>query len=98
IKNLYSEEMQLRGLLEDGVLPSIKLSDDAINKVDDKIVQKVMNIMKESGGAFSHYDSTVQSSVYKESEDLILKLIAGQKTPEAVAQELKAAQASAAAQ
>jgi len=98
IKNLYSEEMQLRGLLEDGVLPSIKLSDDSITKVEDKIVKKVINIMKESGGAFSHYDSTVSSAVYKETENLILKLIAGQKTPEAVADELHAVQTSANAQ
>lgn len=95
IKNLYSEEMQLRGLLEDGILPSIKLSDDSITKVEDKIVKKVINIMKESGGAFSHFDSTVPSSVYKESEDVFLKLIAGQVTPEEVAQKLQTAQDAA---
>lgn len=92
IKNLYSEEMQLRGLLEDGILPSIKLSGDATSKVEDKIVKKVITIMGESGGAFSHFDSTVQSAVYKETEDTILKLIAGQETAQAVGDQLQAAQ------
>lgn len=95
IKNLYSEEMQLRGLLEDGVLPSIKLSSEATGKVEDKIVKKVINIMSESGGAFSHFDSTVPSSVYKESEDLILKLIAGNVDAQAVGDGLQAVQDTA---
>lgn len=92
IKNLYSDEMQLRGLLEDGILPSIKLSSDAMNQVEDKIVKKVITIMSESGGAFSHFDSTVPSSVYKESEDLILKLIAGRETPQSVGDKMQAVQ------
>lgn len=92
IKNLYSEEMQLRGLLEDGILPSIKLSDDTTNKVEDRIVKKVITIMRESGGAFSHFDSTVQSAVYKESEDVILKLIAGKETPQSVGDKMQAVQ------
>ncbi|MFD2503731.1 extracellular solute-binding protein [Paenibacillus septentrionalis] len=92
IKNMYSDEMQLRGLLEDGVLPSIKLSDDATSQVEDKIVKKVITIMGESGGAFSHFDSTVQSAVYKESEDVILKLIAGRETPQSVGDILQAVQ------
>lgn len=92
IKNMYSDEMQLRGLLEDGVLPSIKLSDDATSQVEDKIVKKVITIMGESGGAFSHFDSTVQSAVYKESEDVILKLIAGRETPQSVGDILQGVQ------
>lgn len=92
IKNLYSEEMQLRGLLEDGILPSIKLSGDATNKVEDRIVKKVITIMSESGGAFSHFDSTVQSAVYKESEDVILKLIAGKETPQSLGDKMQAVQ------
>jgi len=95
IKNLYNDEMQLRGLLEDGVLPSIKLSDEAIAKVDDKIVKKVMNILAASGGAFSHYDSAVPSEVYTESELQIQKLIAGKATPQEVADTLQKIQEAA---
>jgi len=92
IKNLYSEEMQLRGLLEDGLLPSIKLSADATSKVEDKIVKQVINMMGASGGAFSHFDSTVPSAVYKESEDLLLKLIAGKETAQSVGDKIQAVQ------
>jgi len=92
IKNMYSDEMQLRGLLEDGVLPSIKLSGDATSKVEDKVVNKVIQVMGKSGGAFSHFDSTVKSEVYKESEDAILKLITKNETPQSVADILQAVQ------
>jgi len=95
IKNLYNDEMQLRGLLEDGILPSMKLSDEALAKVEDPIVKKVMQIMGTAGGAFSHYDSTVQSEVYQESELQIQKLIAGQSTPQAVGEAMQKAQAKA---
>ncbi|MEH7087289.1 ABC transporter substrate-binding protein, partial [Neobacillus drentensis] len=39
IKNLYSEEMQIRGLVEDGVLPSMKV-DQA--KVDAQVTDPLM--------------------------------------------------------
>jgi len=92
IKNLYNDEMQLRGLLEDGVLPSMKLSADALAKVDDPIVSKVMQIMSAAGGAFSHFDSTVQSEVYKETEAEIQKLIAGKSTAQQVGDALQKVQ------
>lgn len=92
IKNLYSDEMQLRGLLEDGVLPSMKLSDDALAKVEDPIVKTVMDIMKNAGGAFSHFDSTVQSDVYKVSEEQIQLLIAGRVSAQEVGDALQKVQ------
>ncbi|WP_058301243.1 ABC transporter substrate-binding protein [Gorillibacterium timonense] len=82
IKNLYNEEMQLRGLLEDGVLPSMKLSADAKAKVTDPIVTTVMSQFDATTNAFSHFDSTVKTEVYQEAEKQIGKLIAGQTTPE----------------
>ncbi|AGA57755.1 MAG: sugar ABC transporter substrate-binding protein [Thermobacillus sp.] len=95
IKNMYSEEMQLRGLLEDGVLPSMKLSDDAIGKVEDPLVKQIMETMRQAGGAFSHFDSTVSSDVYKESEAQIQKLIAGQATAAQVTEALQEVQQEA---
>jgi len=95
IKNMYSEEMQLRGLLEDGVLPSMKLSDDAIGKVEDPLVKQIMETMRQTGGAFSHFDSTVSSDVYKESEAQIQKLIAGQATAAQVTEALQEVQQEA---
>lgn len=95
IKNMYSEEMQLRGLLEDGVLPSMKLSDDALGKVEDPLVKQIMETMRQAGGAFSHFDSTVSSDVYKESEAQIQKLIAGQATAAQVTEALQKVQQEA---
>lgn len=95
IKNLYNDEMQLRGLLEDGVLPSMKLSESALAKVEDPIVKEVMSLMGSAGGAFSHFDSVVQSDVYKESEAQIQKLIAGQASPEDVGRAMQSVQEEA---
>jgi raffinose/stachyose/melibiose transport system substrate-binding protein len=95
IKNMYNEEMQLRGLLEDGVLPSMKLSGDALGQVEDPLVKQIMETMRKAGGAFSHFDSTVQSEVYKESESQIQKLIAGMATAAEVAEALQKVQQAA---
>lgn len=95
IKNLYNDEMQLRGLLEDGVLPSMKLSQEAFAKVQDPLVNKIMQVINKAGGAFSHFDSTVQSEVYKEAEAQIQKLIAGSATPKQVTDKLEQVQKSA---
>lgn len=77
IKNLYNDEMQLRGLLEDGVLPSMKLSDEALAKVTDPLVKQVMETMKNAGSSFVHFDSVVQKAVNSESEIQLQKLIGG---------------------
>ncbi|WP_040951995.1 ABC transporter substrate-binding protein [Gorillibacterium massiliense] len=89
IKNLYNEDLQLRGLLEDNVLPAMKLSDDAIGKVTDPIVKIVLQGFNTAGGLFSHYDSTVGSVIYSESEKQIQKLIAGDTTPEKMGEALQ---------
>ncbi|WP_373232848.1 extracellular solute-binding protein [Cohnella sp.] len=80
IKNLYNDEMQLRGLLEDGVLPSMKLSDEALAKVTDPLVKQVMDTMKNASSSFVHFDSVVQKAVNSESEVQLQKLIGGKAT------------------
>jgi raffinose/stachyose/melibiose transport system substrate-binding protein len=77
IKNLYNDEMQLRGLLEDGVLPSMKLSAEAMNTVEDPVVKQVLDVAAKSGGAFSHYEVVIPSKVYAETEMQIQSIIAG---------------------
>ncbi|WP_027091248.1 extracellular solute-binding protein [Cohnella thermotolerans] len=84
IKNMYSDEMQLRGLLEDGVLPSMQLSDESIAKVTDPIVKQVLDVLKNAGTTFPHFDSVVQSKVYTETETQLQKLIANKATPQQV--------------
>ncbi|MFD2613892.1 ABC transporter substrate-binding protein [Paenibacillus gansuensis] len=95
IKNLYNEEMQLRGLLDDAVLPAMQLSEDKLGQVSDPLVKQVMDTYKAAKGAFSHFDSTVQSDVYKETESELQKLIAGKTTPEKLAEALQKAQDTA---
>ncbi len=80
--HLYNDEMQLRGLLEDGVLPSMKLSDEALAKVTDPLVKQVMETMAGAGSSFVHFDSVVQKAVNAESEIQLQKLIAGKATPQ----------------
>lgn len=84
IKNMYSDEMQLRGLLEDGVLPSMKLSDESISQVTDPVVKQVLDVLGKASATFPHFDSVVQSKVYTETETQLQKLIAGKATPQQV--------------
>ncbi|WP_276356388.1 extracellular solute-binding protein [Cohnella caldifontis] len=84
IKNMYSDEMQLRGLLEDGVLPSMKLGDDSVAKVTDPLVKQVLDVLKNAGASFPHFDSIVQSKVNAETEAQLQKLIAGKAKSDAV--------------
>nr|WP_202887627.1 extracellular solute-binding protein [Cohnella zeiphila] len=92
IKNMYSDEMQLRGLLEDGVLPSMKLSDESIAQVTDPVVKQVLDVLKNAGTTFPHFDSVVQSKVYTETETQLTKLIAGKATPQEVGNAIQKAQ------
>lgn len=80
IKNLYNDEMQVRGLLEDGVLPSMKISGDAVTKVTDPVVKQVLDVAGKAAGAFSHFEIIIPSKVYTETEVQIQAIIAGQTT------------------
>ncbi|BBI34839.1 extracellular solute-binding protein [Cohnella abietis] len=92
IKNLYNDEMQLRGLIEDGVLPSMKLSEEALAKVTDPLVKQVMETMSKASSSFVHYDSVVQKAVNSESEVQLQKLIAGKATAQQVGDALQKVQ------
>jgi raffinose/stachyose/melibiose transport system substrate-binding protein len=94
IKNLYNDEMQLRGLTEDGVLPSMKLSDEALAKVTDPVVKQVLDVMKAAGTTFVHFDAVAQKSVYSETELQLQKLISGGTTPQAAGAAIQKLQAS----
>jgi raffinose/stachyose/melibiose transport system substrate-binding protein len=84
IKNLYSDEMQLRGLIDDGVLPSMKLSDASLAKVTDPVVKQVLDVMKAAGTTFVHFDAVTQKTVYSETELQLQKLIAKKATAQEV--------------
>ncbi|MGG4035255.1 extracellular solute-binding protein [Paenibacillus cisolokensis] len=92
IKNMYSDEMQLRGLLEDGVLPSMKLSEASVAQVSDPLVKQVLDVLNGAGATFPHFDSVVQSKVYTETETQLQKLIAGNVTPQEAADAIQKVQ------
>jgi raffinose/stachyose/melibiose transport system substrate-binding protein len=90
IKHMYNDEMQIRGLLEDGVLPSMKISDEsALSKVDDPVVLQVLDVAEKAGGAFSHYETVIPSKVYQETEVQIQAIIAGKATAEQAAKAIQ---------
>lgn len=80
IKNMYNDEMQLRGLLEDGVMPAMKLSPEVMAQVEDPVVKQVLDVAAASGGAFSHFEISIPSKVYTETEIQLQAIIAGQAT------------------
>ncbi|AJY76915.1 ABC transporter substrate-binding protein [Paenibacillus beijingensis] len=77
IKNMYNEEMQLRGLKEDNLLPSMKVEGDMASIVQDPTLKEVLSVQAKAAGAFPVFDAFVQSDVYKEVELGISQLIAG---------------------
>lgn len=93
IKFMYSDEMQLRGLLEDGVLPSMKLSADALAQVEDPIVKQVIDVLGNAGATFPHFDSVVSSKVYAETETQLQNIIGLRTTPQEAAEAIQKVQA-----
>jgi len=88
IKNLYSEEYQVRGFKEDGVLPSMKVDPSKLTS-DNPIMSEVLASNAAAGSVFPHFDSLVPGPVNGEFEKQIQNLIAGQATPEKAADEIQ---------
>lgn len=94
IKYMYNEEMQLRGLTEDGVLPSMKLSEDVLKaNITDDLMKEIVNVLNESQSSFPAFDSLVQGDVTTEISNIqIQKLIGKQTTPEQMGKDLQKVQ------
>ncbi|QHT62523.1 extracellular solute-binding protein [Paenibacillus lycopersici] len=95
IKNFFNEEIQKRTLLEDKVLPSMKLSD--LSGVDP-LISEVLQVMASASSSWKAFDAIVQPSVGADVGVGLQELIGKVKKPEAVAQEIQASQAKANAQ
>lgn len=89
IKNLYSEEYQIRGFKEDGVLPSMKVDPSKL-PTENPLTKEAIAINAAAGSVFPHFDSLVAATVNGEFEKQIQNLIAGkataQKATEAIQQ------------
>ncbi|MDP4096772.1 extracellular solute-binding protein [Paenibacillus sp. P96] len=94
IKNLFNEEMQLRGLVEDGVLPSMKLDEAVLNEsITDDLMKQIVAVLNTAQTSFPAFDSLVQADVTTEISNIqIQKLIGGQSTPEQAAEQIQKVQ------
>ncbi|MFB5675436.1 extracellular solute-binding protein [Paenibacillus terreus] len=94
IKHMFNEEMQLRGLVEDGVLPSMKL-DEAVLKenITDDLMKEIVSVLNTAQSSFPAFDSLVQADVTTEISNIqIQKLIGGQSTAEQAAEQIQKVQ------
>jgi raffinose/stachyose/melibiose transport system substrate-binding protein len=82
IKNMYSDEMQIRGLEADGVLPSMRVDSAkmAKAKVTD-LVKEIIAVGSKASYAFPAFDSLVQPDVNTAISEGIQKLIGNKTTP-----------------
>lgn len=94
IKNFYNEDMQVRGLVEDGVLPAMKLDEKVLtDSITDDLMKEIVAVLNASKTSFPAFDALVQADVTTEISNLqIQKLIGGQTTPEKMAEELQKVQ------
>ncbi|KGE18004.1 extracellular solute-binding protein [Paenibacillus wynnii] len=97
IKNLFNEEMQLRGLVEDGVLPAMKIDQAKLNSsITDDLMSEIVAVLNSSQSSFPAFDSLVQADVTTEISNIqIQSLIGGQTTPEKMGAALQKVQEEA---
>ncbi|ETT44292.1 family 1 extracellular solute-binding protein [Paenibacillus sp. FSL R7-269] len=97
IKNMFNEEMQLRGLVEDGVLPAMKIDPAVLNKnITDDLMSEIVAVLNSSQSSFPAFDSLVQADVTTEISNIqIQSLIGGQTTPEKMGEALQKIQEEA---
>lgn len=97
IKNMFNEEMQIRGLVEDGVLPAMKFDEAVLTEsITDELMKEIVAVLNASATSFPAFDSLVQADVTTEISNIqIQKLIGGQTTPEQMAEDLQKVQEEA---
>ncbi|WP_028596132.1 ABC transporter substrate-binding protein [Paenibacillus assamensis] len=94
IKNLYNEEMQLRGLKEDGVIPSMKVEQAKLNETakGNDLLEAILAQMGEVKYTWPAFDALVQADVNTALSQQIQKMISGQATPQQVGDEVQKVQ------
>ncbi|WP_169085259.1 extracellular solute-binding protein [Paenibacillus sp. PL91] len=89
IANFYTEEVQKRTLVEDKLLPSMKLSD--LSGVDP-LTTEILTVMASASSSWKAYDAIVQPAVGADVNVGIQELIGKVSTPEKVAAKIQASQ------
>lgn len=89
IANFFNENVQKRALMEDKLLPSMKLSD--LSGIDP-LMNEVLTVMSQASSSWPAFDSIVQPIVTAEIGVGLQELIGGLNTPEKVAENIQAVQ------
>ncbi|WP_334071714.1 MULTISPECIES: ABC transporter substrate-binding protein [Paenibacillus] len=96
IKNMWTEEMQLRGLKEDGVLPAMKMDLEQMKTTsDDPLMQDIFKAVSEIGTSFPAFDALVQAEVNTALSLGIQQIIGGEIEPAKMLENIQAAQDAA---
>ncbi|MCM3698329.1 extracellular solute-binding protein [Paenibacillus macerans] len=96
IKNMWTEEMQLRGLKEDGVLPAMKMDLEQMKTAsDDPLMQDIFKGVSEIGTSFPAFDALVQADVNTALSMGIQQIIGEEIKPEQMLENVQAAQDAA---
>ncbi|GGH25386.1 ABC transporter substrate-binding protein [Paenibacillus segetis] len=96
IKNMWTDEMQLRGLKDDGVLPAMKISLDQMKSTsDDPLMQDIFKAVSEIGTSFPAFDALVQAEVNTALSMGIQQVIGGEIDPAKMLENVQAAQDAA---
>ncbi|GAA0402060.1 ABC transporter substrate-binding protein [Paenibacillus motobuensis] len=96
IKNMWTDEMQLRGLKEDGVLPALKMDLEQMKTTsDDPLMQDIFKAVSEIGKPFPAFDALVQAEVNTAIGMGIQQIIGGEIDPQKMLENVQAAQDAA---
>lgn len=96
IKFMWTEEMQLRGLKEDGVLPAMKMDLEQMKTTsDDPLMQDIFKAVSEIGTSFPAFDALVQAEVNTALSMGIQQIIGGEIDPVKMLENVQAAQDAA---
>lgn len=96
IKYMWTEEMQLRGLKEDGVLPAMKMDLEQMKTTsDDPLMQDIFKAVSEIGTSFPAFDALVQAEVNTALSMGIQQIIGGETDPGKMLENVQAAQDAA---
>lgn len=96
IKYMWTEEMQLRGLKEDGVLPAMKMDLEQMKTTsDDALMQDIFKAVSEIGTSFPAFDALVQAEVNTALSMGIQEIIGGETDPAKMLEKVQAAQEAA---
>ncbi|MNI27479.1 hypothetical protein D3C73_812150 [compost metagenome] len=83
---MYQDDMQKRQLLEEGMLPAMKLSDTS--GVHPSVAE-IIEVSSVAKGTFPAFDASIQTKVRETLERGMQDLIGGRITPEQLADELQ---------